>query len=1291
MARRIKNVGPTQTALPLPGIQNAWETKGIFSEHYIRTRLKNSLYWPKEEEVKSLWEFCASLWDKRYLGLARGNEAITRQEFLDKVLTKLGFAYLPNTHLPVGERRREPDYLLFVDEATKNEVLAQSKMAQYAAALALLEAKKVNHPLDAVSRHETPGRFPHQQVRDYLQAAADYSGKRFFNWAILTNGNRWRLYCRDAHPGSYFEYNFEIGVKSLQKFMVFVTLFRPAAFIRNSEGKCPLDYLRAEALQYQGKLEDDLRKRVFKILVRLANGFYQRSENRISRTDLDELYQNSLIFLYRLLFVLYAEGRGLLPVKTGVGGNKNYRERYSLQRLLPQLSASHHFPSDEFTELYESLLGLFHLINGNQPSRNKACDVPRYNGGLFESKEYKLLERWRIGEKTLADVLRGLMFSPIPAGKGEQEEFDFGETIDYADLEVRQLGSIYEGLLENHLELEGDSLVLRGDRAERKATGTYYTPDYIVQYIKKNTLGPLCAEINKSSEVQGAIKREVKDNSFAEAVLKLNILDPAMGSGHFLVRATEFLADEIVRHPTTEFQTQPISSPLSREEIISQGKVPVTRGLSHEEAEISYWRRRVVESCIYGVDLNPLAVELAKLSLWLTCIATDQPLSFLDHHLRPGNSLIGARLRELGAFPEKKKTRQTSLSFGPDLPKAVSEAIRALKEIGETETVDISTVEEKKSRWHKEVWSRLEPYRTVADLWTSTFFGTQINETTYQHLAKLLALNPMSRTKEARELKKKMKPYLVSLGAAQNKGKFFHWELEFPEVFFNEDGTPKENPGFDAVIGNPPYGAEFDELERSFIGFRFPFSKNNKNSAMVFTEKGLETKKVDGYLAYIVPKSLSFSQKWSSGRKLILHQLGTALDVSKAFEGVLLEQMVIIVSDHFTNQDCYESSVLTESKKVTSFPIKKEVVNLNDTLLLGIDDEELKIFEKISGSNFFLRDISESSRGLPFQKFVRTTSTDVPIFRGDHIARFSLFDSSETVPEEVLGKAKSKVDFLRQPKVLSQNIIAHVLQPTDHIILMSVLDKEGILTLDTVENTVLTDKRFSLGFITSLMNSKLFSWYAYRFVFGKAIRTMHLEDYHIGKLPISRIAFVTPKDERQRLLEKLKADVETGRLDEVLAMVDDCLSKDEKGNFITESAKSDVVHDLLAFLAKQMIEMNKKRQKLVKEFLTWLEREIVKGSIEGLKNKTKIKEFHDYDFDALIEVLRQNRLLPKLIAFGDQRQEALRKAYEATMSRLTPLKQKIAATDSLIDQIVYKLYGLTEEEIKIVEGGLGDS
>ena len=133
-----------------------------------------------------------------------------------------------------------------------------------------------------------------------------------------------------------------------------------------------------------------------------------------------------------------------------------------------------------------------------------------------------------------------------------------GETIDYGNLEVRQLGSIYEGLLEHHLVLEDHRLVLRGDKAERKATGTYYTPDYIVHYIVGNTLQPLCDRVENSKKVQGALHKGVQDNSFAEGVLQLNVLDPAMGSGHFLVRATEFLAEQVVYHPTTAMHIEKV-------------------------------------------------------------------------------------------------------------------------------------------------------------------------------------------------------------------------------------------------------------------------------------------------------------------------------------------------------------------------------------------------------------------------------------------------------------------------------------------------------------------------------------------------------------------------------------------------------------------------------------------------------------------------------------------------------------------------------------------------------------
>jgi hypothetical protein len=158
---------------------------------------------------------------------------------------------------------------------------------------------------------------------------------------------------------------------------------------------------------------------------------------------------------------------------------------YLCQRYIFKLRQGS-FQSDDFTDLYEQLLSLYHLINGDQPQRNKACNVPQYNGGLFDPKRYLKLEKWRIGEKSLSKVLKDLIFSSGPSmGKGQQE-FDWG-TIDYADLEVRQLGDIYEGLLGGSLEIKEGRLQLNEEYKKRQLTGTFYTPDFIVRYLVEET------------------------------------------------------------------------------------------------------------------------------------------------------------------------------------------------------------------------------------------------------------------------------------------------------------------------------------------------------------------------------------------------------------------------------------------------------------------------------------------------------------------------------------------------------------------------------------------------------------------------------------------------------------------------------------------------------------------------------------------------------------------------------------------------------------------------------------
>ncbi len=817
-----------------PLFSQSWETNGIFSDHFIRSQLKYSALWPSDEYTRPLYNYVSELWKTKYLGLTKGDEEIMKREFIEVLLERLGFAFLPFRKLPFSATRQVPDYLFFQSIEVKNKVFDLNLIDQYRAAICLLEAKKFAQPLSGISRREPSGRFPHQQIRDYLNDATDDLGNPFFKWAILTNGSIWRLYNRDSRASSFFQFRLADNLIfcTYDDFKIFITLFRPEAFII-SDGICALDNVRNEAINYQTTIEENLRKRAFTVLESIANGFWSYKENNLTENDLVELYDNSLIFLYRLLFVLYAESNGLLPAHLyGPNSNKNYRERYSLQRYVGKLRQGISYQSDEFSDLYEQLLGLFHLINGDQPSRNRACNVPQYNGGLFDPIDCPRLEMWRMGEKSLANLLKDLIFSSGPSLRDPQPEIEWG-TIDYADLEVRQLGDIYEGLLGGELVIIENRLALSEEYKKRQSSGTFYTPDYIVKYIVEQTLSPLIRDIEEMEEVKESVRDQQKNNCFAKHVLSLNILDPAMGSGHFLVRATEWLADKIIEHPTTKYRTH--SPELD---------------ISPETAEIAYWRRRVVEACVYGVDYNYLAVELSKLSLWLICIASNEPLNFLDHHLRSGNSLVGVTLEKLGNLPNKKGGSQYSLSFAPKFKETIAEVIANINTIKSEESSKLESVKRKEYLWEKEVIDKILPFKQIGDVWVSASSGVEIGEVDYNKIANyLIYKNKGKGWKAFKEfwslLNKKMTPIVREI-------KPLHWDLEFPDVFFEKNGIKKDNPGFDAIIGNPPYISTQSSSQFSYrndLKFIFDFVDD---LYVHFIFRGIEILRKGGRFGFIV-------------------------------------------------------------------------------------------------------------------------------------------------------------------------------------------------------------------------------------------------------------------------------------------------------------------------------------------------------------------------------------------------------------------------------------------------------
>lgn len=211
--------------------------RGIFSLNYLQQHFARSDGFPTLEEARPIYERLKARWLEDYVGLSKRKEAYTRSQFLDPMLAELQWTFIPEEDLPSkSTTHKRPDYCLFLNDESRQRAAMESETADvFREAATVLEAKKVEHSLDKVSERETPGLFPSQQVQDYLHKAKDGTGSRYFNWAILTNGNEWRLYCEQASTDAYFAFHLAHREQfcSLEDFRFFLALFRPQSFAQD--------------------------------------------------------------------------------------------------------------------------------------------------------------------------------------------------------------------------------------------------------------------------------------------------------------------------------------------------------------------------------------------------------------------------------------------------------------------------------------------------------------------------------------------------------------------------------------------------------------------------------------------------------------------------------------------------------------------------------------------------------------------------------------------------------------------------------------------------------------------------------------------------------------------------------------------------------------------------------------------------------------------------------------------------------------------------------------------------
>lgn len=597
----------------------------------------------------------------------------------------------------------------------------------------------------------------------------------------------------------------------------------------------------------EASVKEPLLAQVDNVLRYICNGFIAdtpRTGAAYTEEERREVFESSVKLLYRCLFLFYAEARRLLPSEER---DIDIYEPHSIQTLCRE---ARKFRWNERNDtggydLWQQLKGLVQAVNEG----DRSYGVMGYNGGLFDDEEELFLGKHRLRNDFLAPALYWLAFVD-PADAGVDDEYP----IPYEDLEVRHLGEMYEAILEYKVRLadtdyirrrtkngwqtvpasgqlaqEGDTRIKAGaiffgeTALERKQSGSYYTPESLVRFlIGKAVIAPLRERWASAYSIRfaayleqgrtgyddaarrGAVRsaEELVNDFMRREVLTYKVCDPAMGSGHFLVAAANLMADLEVGLLA---QIEPLPG------------VP-----SGNTGAPNHWRRLVTRHCLYGADLNPLAVNLAKLALWLNCFARDHKLTFLDHHLRCGNSLIGLRdLDSLRQIPERRKDTQRDkreaeaaqdelpLGFDKTLDEKLGDAAKAVASILEMAEDDTDRQRDAFAEASAELHQAFAP---LADLHTAYLMDSSIRPADYARL-----LTHFATGKPAEELRPDLRETWQRVSTLRERHDFFHWPLEFPDVFGGRAGA-----GFSATAGNPPW----DVLEPHTLEFYAEYDVN---------------------------------------------------------------------------------------------------------------------------------------------------------------------------------------------------------------------------------------------------------------------------------------------------------------------------------------------------------------------------------------------------------------------------------------------------------------------------------
>lgn len=635
-------------------------------------------------------------------------------------------------------------------------------------------------------------------------------------WLVVMRGTQIRLYPakpdvgvgRKGQSETYVE--LDLALLTDQDAGYLPLLFAPTALDDNGT----VASILAASVDHASALATRLRDRVYvdvvpALAVAVANAMKAETGEDLDEAALHEAYHRTLVILFRLLFVSYAEDRGLLPYQR----NPRYTKK-ALKTLAREFAANPNYEFDPNSyDRWEDLLSVWRAVDDG----NREWDVPAYNGGLFAADAELHPSGYAISQMRLTNTEIGPALKALLIDTGN--DGDLGP-VDFRSLSVREFGTIYEGLLESSLSVAPADLTVdpktkaylpatKGAKVEvstgdvyfhnasgaRKATGSYFTKAFAVEHLLDTALEPALTE--HLARVKTLLDANDEAGA-AEKFFDFRIADLAMGSGHFLVAAIDRVENRFAKF-LTQNPIPSVNDELTR--LAQAAADALGDAAAHVEIEPSMLlRRQIARRCIYGLDLNLMAVELARLGIWIHTFVPGLPMSSLDHGLRVGNSLTGIGTVEeaLNVFePDAAKTGQVSF-YIDQIEDALNTARDRLLRVARTAEATKAEVREA-SRAHAKAMEDASDAKALLDAAVAVRLGD--------------AAVPAG-TEEAMALGRSaaVKRRINELGAA-------HLPYLFPEVFL------RENPGFDVFLGNPPWEKAKVE-EHQFWGARFPGIRN---------------------------------------------------------------------------------------------------------------------------------------------------------------------------------------------------------------------------------------------------------------------------------------------------------------------------------------------------------------------------------------------------------------------------------------------------------------------------------